>query len=483
MTDNSYSTQVKHNRTWVIAKYIISLGVICLGSLALMFLISLAKPPETQESTALIQQVDTAEIQPYVGLLDMVTTGVVVPHREIKLASEVGGKVIKKYPACESGNFVSKGERLVDIDPEEYKLDIRTLEAEVVQSEKRIDENLQQIAGEERNIALARVDLELQQKEMQRNSRLSGVLSQTEMDQSQRSLNSAQTQLTNRESNLATLKAGTGRLRAALKLSERQLDKATLNLRRTTIVAPDDGVIVKEMVQEGDYVSKGAQIATFEDTRLAEVLCNLTPSELKWIRTNAKPEQGRDGEKKNANSVYHLPKTDVTIFDPANPAITWRGVLERFDGIGRDEITKTIPCRIVVSKPIVSSEFGEQALVRGMYVKCRVEVQTSNTDISRDLISFPALALQPNNHIWTVRDSKLHRVDVEIVDRSETIVGDETKQIVVVRAAKDKLKAGDQIVTSPLSQPTEGAEIILKDHSPKNAPTLSGQEPAKPDAY
>ncbi len=448
-----------------------------------MFLVSLAKPPETQKSTALIQQVDTTEIQPYAGLLDMVTTGVVVPHREIKLASEVGGKVLKKYPACESGNFVSKGEKLVDIDPEEYKLDIKTLEAEVVQSEKRIDENLQQIAGEERNIALARVDLDLQQKEMQRNQRLSGVLSQTEMDQSQRSLNSAQTQLTNRESNLATLKAGTSRLRAALKLSERQLDKAKLNLRRTTIVAPDDGVIVREMVQEGDYVSKGTQIATFEDTKLAEVLCNLTPSELKWIRENAKSDPDGIDPDQNPISVYHLPKTDVTIFDPANPEITWQGVLERFDGIGRDEITKTIPCRIVVSKPIVSSEFGEQALVRGMYVKCRVEVPTSNTDTSRNLLSFPALALQPNNHIWTVRESKLHRIDVEIVDRNETIVGDETNKLVIVRAIEGDLQAGDQIVTSPLSQPTEGAEIILKDSSNEKSSSLSGQEPAKkPDA-
>ena len=120
-----------------------------------MFLQSLAKPPVTEASDALIQQVDTCEVQPYAGLLDLVITGSVVPHREIKIAAEVGGTVAKKYPACEAGNFVSKGEKLLEINAEEYQIEIRKLEAEVLQSEKRIEENLQQIAGEELNIELA----------------------------------------------------------------------------------------------------------------------------------------------------------------------------------------------------------------------------------------------------------------------------------------------------------------------------------------
>ena len=95
----------------------------------------------------------------------MEVSGSVVPHREIRIATEVGGRVSKKFPACESGTFVSKGEKLVEIDPEEYELEIQTLAAEVVQSEKRIEENNQQIAGEESNIKLAIQDLELQQNE------------------------------------------------------------------------------------------------------------------------------------------------------------------------------------------------------------------------------------------------------------------------------------------------------------------------------
>ena len=450
----------QHSVRWEVAKYVISLVVICFGIAALLFLVSLAKPPATQNSDALIQQVDTYEVQPYAGVLDLIVTGSVVPHREIKIAAEVGGTISKKYAACEAGNFVSKGEKLLEIDPEEYLLEIRKLDAEVLQSEKRIEENMLQIAGEELNIELAKQDLDLQRNEFERNRRARGVLSQSELDQSQRALNSFQTQLTNRESNLATLKAGTARLQAALELSNRQLEKAKLDLRRTLITAPDDGVIVQEMVQEGDYVQKGTQIVTFEDTKKAEVLCNLTPTDLSWIRANA-PHDSEFVEN-DARAVYRIPKTEVTLFDPDEPQVTWQGILERFDGIGRDEITKTIPCRIVIQQPIVQSPVGPRALVRGMYVKCRVEVQTSSGEDGQMLLSFPALALHPDNHIWIVRDKKLQRVDVEVVDRMETIQDGMANKIVIVKTDDDVLRPGDAIVVSPLSQPTVGAPVILK---------------------
>ena len=466
---------VKHSQSREIAKYLVSAVVVAIGIAAFFFLKALAEPPETQKSTALVQQVATYEIQPYAGLLDMMVSGVVVPHREIKIAAEVAGRIDQRFPACEAGNFVSKGETLLQIDQEEYELEIKTLEADVSQSEKRIEENLQQIIGEERNIELAKKDFELQKKESVRNARLTNVLSQTELDQSQRALNSTETQLTTRQNNLATLKAGTTRLQAALEFSERQLEKATLNLRRTTVSAPDDGVIVRTIVHEGDYVTKGMQIITFEDTKQAEVLCNLTPSDLKWIRDNSPADA--ELVDNNARSVYRIPKTLVTMFDPSDPSVTWSGVLERFDGIGRDDVTKTIPCRISIRQPIAQTPNGPQALVRGMYVKCRMEVQTSSSDANQRLFSFPAVALHPSNHVWTVKDKKLKRIDVSVVDRTETIVDGKTEKFVIVTAAPDLLQPGDAVVVSPLSQPSPGATVILESETKSTSPA----DPVKPE--
>lgn len=468
MSEPNQPAQIKHSWSQELVKYLVSFLVVGSGITAFVVLKSLAKPPATQQSSALVQQVETVLAVPYSGVLDRTVSGTVVPHREIRIATEVAGGVVKKYPACEAGNFVSKGEKLIEIDTEEYELDIKTLEAEVVQSEKRIEENLEQIKGEKDNIRLARQDLALNQKEFERNRRLSGVISQSELDQSRRTLNSSQTQLTNRESNLSTLEAGTARLEAALELSHRQLEKAKLNLRRTTIVAPQDGVIVKEMVQEGDYVPKGTQIVVFEDTQQVEVLCNLTTTDLEWVRDHA-PTDSDSGDD-DVRAVYRLPKTPVAIIDPSNPDAVWRGVLERFDGIGRDEVTKTIPCRIIVAQPVVNTKSGPRALVRGMYVKCRIEVKGARSE--RKLVSFPALALQPDDCVWTVENNTLHHVAVHVADRTERIVDGETEKIVVVHVGEKSLQLGDAIIISPLSQPTEGAPVMYRDttSSPLDSP-------------
>jgi len=82
------------------------------------------------------------------GLAALEVSGVVVPHREIKVAAEVSGLISKRHPACENGMFVSAGDVLLEIDREAYELELRTLEADVVQAERRIDEtNLEDLVG------------------------------------------------------------------------------------------------------------------------------------------------------------------------------------------------------------------------------------------------------------------------------------------------------------------------------------------------
>ncbi len=451
--------RVEHGLRRELAKLAISAVIVAVGVGITVFLASLATPPPTKESTALIQQVQTYDAQPYSGLLTMEVSGSVVPHREIKVAAEVPGRIIKRHPACENGSFVSAGEPLLEIDPEAYDLELKTLEADLVQAEKRIEENHQQILGEEKNVKLAREDLEIQRRELDRIRKISSALSHSELEQSTRAFNAAQTQLTTRENNLATLRAAGQRLDAAKELSERQLEKAKLNLRRTVISAPADGVIVKALVQEGDFVNGGTQVVIFEDTSKAEIIVNLTPSELKWIRDNA--SVNAELIDTGARSVYRIPKTDVTVFDPIDPDISWKGVLNRFDGIGRDDITKTIPCRITVESPIVETELGSSALVRGMYVKCRMGIHVSSS--VSNLISIPEVALHPDHSVWVVRDGNhVSQVAVEIINRVSLGSEENPRRYVVVKPLKGNLKTGDLIVVTPLSQPFAGMPVVLE---------------------
>lgn len=474
----STSTQSRFTFTSELMKYFVSAVILATGFGGMLYLKTLAQPPENTSSDLLIPLVKTYAVEPYSGQLDMVVSGSVVPYREIKIAAEVGGRVKVKHAACQAGQFVSKGTPLMEIDTEDYDLEIKTLQSDVKQAEKLLEETLEEIRGAERNIAIATDEYELQKRDFERNKRLSGVLSSSELDAVERSLLASQSQLTTRTNTLGMLQARKSRLEASRELSENKLNKAFLNLKRTKIVAPDDGIVVRDMFEQGDYVAPGTQVVLFEDTSRAEIVCNLTASDLDWIRKHSTGSRMdlESQDEQIGRAVYRLPKTPVAIFDTSEPDVVWHGVLERFDGIGRDELTKSIPCRIVVENPVVDTANGQRALVRGMYVKCRMEVQTSTVAEDQKFLTFPEVALRPGDFVWVVRDHKLAKVGVEIADRSWAMLDDELAPFVIVSLAQDGIQPADEVVRTPLSQPTEGAKVLLDGEISPPRETPAGED-------
>ena len=473
----SANDQSERNET---LKYVISAVILASGGLLMYVLYTLKTPPADQDSKELVQMVSTFEATPFSGQLDKVISGTVVPFREIRVAAEVSGNITTKYESFEAGNFVKKGTKLLEIDPTDYKLQLLTKEAEVEQSQKMLEETQQEITGAIRNIKLAENEYQLAQNDFKRNNRIKSALSSAELDQSKRAVLTAQSALTTRKNTLDTLNARVRRLEAALALTKAQLERTKLSLDKTTVFAPDDGVIVREMVQKGDYVRAGDQLVMFEDISRSEVICNLTTSDLAWVRDNSPASAEFDNSSPDGNpesfSVYQLPKTNVSVFDSSEPDFIWDGILERFDGIGRDESTRTIPCRITIENPIIDTTKGKRALVRGMYVKCRIQVQTSAENTKRGFLCFPSVALRPGNFVWIVRDKKLKRLSVDVVDYTDRLVGNETEKIVVVAENDDSLQQGDQIVTTPLSQPNDGVEVLLEDELDEEIVTMDAQD-------
>jgi len=207
-------------------------------------------------------------VEPYAGSIDLLVSGTVVPHKEINVPAEVSGRVIKKHPQCLAGNFVEKGTPLIQIDPESYELEVNTTKAELVQADKRIEEIDRQIVGEKRNLELARQDYSIQKREYDRSKRLGSAISPSELDQARRGVNAAQTQVTARGNAIERLAASRETQVAAKTLTQQRLKRAELDLRRTAITAPADGVIVSESVQQDSFVRQGEMVVQFENTEI-----------------------------------------------------------------------------------------------------------------------------------------------------------------------------------------------------------------------
>ena len=452
-----------------ILKYAASILILVAGAGAAKKIASLKEKPPEGESNALVPMVETVKAVPYLGVLDKQISGTVIPYREIRVAAEVNGQVIRKSDAFEAGNYVNQGELLLEIDPEDYKFQKQTGIAEVNQAEKMLEETKKEKAGAKLILTNAKKEYELALEDHEQNKKIRTSLSKSEFKQSERSLLAADSARINQQHNKEVLEARSERLEASLKLAEAKLARIQFSLDKTKVYAPCDGVIVREMVQKGDFVRAGDELVMFEDISRSEVICNLTATDLKWIRDNA-PE---DTVKQESNlpddmfSVYQIPRTAVSVFEVSEPNIVWEGVLERFDGIGRDESTRTIPCRITINNPIVVDEESgtRRALVRGMYVKCRIEVQASADNAQRKFVEIPATAIRSDKSVWVERDLKIWNVPVDVVHYTEKLIGEKKTKMVVVVSSEDSIQPGDSIVRTPIAQPSNQMEVMLASKS------------------
>ncbi len=445
-----------------------SLLIVAAATVAAILLTQLKKDPPNKAPDLLVPQVRVENVHPFQGSLDLAVSGTVVPHREARIAAEVGGRIKTRTPLCEAGKLVHAGDLLAGIDPENYQLALQTAESEVNQAEIMIRETDEEIRGLRDNIRLGKEQVQLLQDELQRNQRLGDVISRSELDQARRGLIDSQTQLSTRENSLATALARADRMTAGLELARRRLERAKLDLQRTEIRAPFDGVVVQDMVEQDDFVQAGTVLVIIEDTSRVEVTCNLTETDLNWLRNNAPVDQpGATSDESGLQRAYRLPQLPVEVTDSRNPEVVWSGRLDRFDGIGRDELTKATPVKIVVDDPVRPTPRGPAALVRGMFVQCLMKIErTGEPESAEPLLTFPAVAVKPGGFVWTVDgNNRIARRMVELVtfeSEPADIPGATPRRMAVVRRVEGGLAAGDQVVVTPLSQPVENAVVVVE---------------------
>jgi len=144
------------------------------------------------------------------------------------------------------------------------------------------------------------------------------------------------------------------------------------------------------------------------------------------------------------------------------------------------EKTKTIPCRIVVPKPVISGKAGPKALVRGMFVKIDIEFPTvPMAERNQFFTSLPSKGLLPGKLIRFVKnDQKLITRKVSVVDNIQ-VNGEEH---IVIRLSGEGIQLGDWAVVSPVGNVNSNTTIKIRDAQNPNKEAvafsaLAGQKP------
>jgi multidrug efflux pump subunit AcrA (membrane-fusion protein) len=461
----------------------IVIPVIILVTCIAGFLIIISKPEEQRRPVDENRstEVVVTEVEQHRGTVNIRVDGQAVPFREIDLSAEVAGRITFKADEARSGRFVTEGEVLFGIDDQDYKVEVHRLENQVKQAGESMKELEAEIQGAAELVKLGKTQVELAQAEYERQLKLysSEVSTDSERDKAQQQVITVRNALTTVENQQRVLEAKRERLAQAKELYSLQLKKADHDHARTVIQAPFDGVVVRDSVERDDFVNVGTPLVTVEDTSAVEVKCNLQMDELYWIWDQPGASSGTVVDASSGGD-YQLPPTPAKVrYRLREQDYVWKGELWRIDGVGLDERTRTVPCRVIVRHPRevfsvtedgreVEASSGPPALVRGMYVDVEIEAAPRTR-----LFRVPESAVRPGQKhhvIWVaVEDDeaesadgkesangegadgthKLKAVDVDIVDIEEA-AGFSPQA--VVHAVRNDLADGDLVVAMPLGK-------------------------------
>jgi len=119
-----------------VASFVLILAILVVTVLGIIFLVINKRVAKEEVKQRVVPAVEVVEVTAADHAVKISTQGVVESARETRLAAEVGGRVMEISPSFKRGGVVKKGERLVQIDPADYRsalaaAEVRRAEAEL----------------------------------------------------------------------------------------------------------------------------------------------------------------------------------------------------------------------------------------------------------------------------------------------------------------------------------------------------------------
>lgn len=183
--------------------------------------------------------------------------GKIQPETDVKISPEVSGKVLEIN--VKEGDEVKKGDLLLTINPD-------LLEANVSRAVASMNSAKANLANARARLVQAEAQFVNVEKGYHRSQQLfsDGVISQSEMDQME---SNYQTALAEKTAAVETVSASS----FSVKSAQATRTEAADNLMRTSIFAPNDGVITALQVEEGETVLGTIQMAGTEVMRVSDL--------------------------------------------------------------------------------------------------------------------------------------------------------------------------------------------------------------------
>ncbi len=374
-----------------IVKIILPILVIGISIAAGKILFATAPEAERKSPKPSIPMVEVSTIKYIDYPLTLQSRGNITPQTQGELVAEVNGRILKTSPNFKPGGTFDHDEVLIELDPVDYRHAITIAEAELAQA----------------NLALEKTRAEAKQAEEN--------WKKLALSQPPTALTLHRPQLQQAEANHAAAQA--------------KLEQSRRDLQRTTIRAPYAGRILEKRVEVGQYITRGAALATLYATDVAEVRLPITDRQSRFLPM---PESGVHAE--------------VSLSSPTGASgDRWQGQLVRSEA-AIDSRTQQLYVVAQIKNPYHTQADGTAALRIGQFVRARIEGTTL-----RNVAQVPRVAVHKGNEVLVVdENNKIRRHTLQVVWQ-------QADQLIV----SGGLQPGDRIITTALPYAPEGMQVKI----------------------
>lgn len=215
------------------------------------------------------------------------TDNAYIRQDKVSVSVEVGGRVVDV--AVRENQHVKAGDLLFRIDPEPYRLAVADAEAAIANAEARLDTLETNYVTSDVDIERARKDVAYFEQEYSRQKALikKHVTTKAALDAAEHNLAEARSKLATARADAAKAKAAlsTGNLQEnvnpAVLAARVQKDKALLNLSRTEVHSPADGIISQSSrLQIGQLMVQGLAAVSIVKDSVSWVEANFKETDL-----------------------------------------------------------------------------------------------------------------------------------------------------------------------------------------------------------
>ena len=396
-------------------KVILPLAVLGAGVVvALMVLESRPTAPraEPTERQARLVTVTPAEAASPTITLD--ANGTVEAADSTTLRPRVSGQVVALEDRLAPGTRFEQGDVLARIDDTDYRLALNSAQTDLANARAalRVEQGQQAVA--ERELALVGTEVSDDERDL--------ALRGPQLEQA----------------------------RAEVEAARTAVEQAQLDLDRTAVRAPFDGIVSERSASVGDVVATSDSLATLAATDVYWVDVSVPVDQLRWIH-DAGPQRSGSPARVRYPEAWG---PDVSI---AAEVLRIQPALETAGRMAR--VLLRVPDPLGANAP----DSGPQLLI-GAYVTAGIEA-----DIPADSVAIDSGFLHENDQVWVMTaDAELdiRTVDVVYRDAIEAIVA-------------SGLDPGDAVVTSDLTAPIQGMPVRVQDdapHDPTENPAAAVRE-------